>query len=263
MVKILSIQQVENLIQIESQIHYSEPPPYEVLPFTIINRGSPILLSAPHGCRTFRNRNGKTWHEEDEYTAGMALLLSELCQVSVIATVWRTDDSDPNDTKEIDEKEYRSSPYKIAVRNLCKQGIRWLIDLHGASENSERMAPTQLVDLGAGKGGNSIPKEHLNILRETIEKYLGQSATYRNGLKGWDASMPGRSITAFAQQDLKVNAVQLEMKPVVRVAQRHVDATMYGKPLSDGGGPYTAPVNKVLGMMQAITDFIVHLKGLM
>lgn len=259
--KILSIQQVENLIQIESQIHYNESPPDEVLPFTINNRDSSILLSAPHGCRTYRNRNRETWHEEDEYTAGMALLLGELCQVSVIATIWQTNDSDPNDTKERDERESRSSPYKMAVRNLCEQRVRWVIDLHGASRNSKQMAPTQLVDLGTGKDGNSIPKGQLEILRSTIEKHLGPSITDRNNYLGWNASLPGRSITNFAQKELGVNAVQIEMKPAIRVALRRVDSTMYGKLLSEGGGPYAAPADQVLAMMQSLAEFIENLKS--
>lgn len=258
---ILSVQQVENLIEIESQVHYNESPPDEVLPFVVINRDSPILLSAPHGCRTYRNRNGETWHEEDEYTAGMALLLGELCQVSVIATLWQTNDSDPNDTKENDEQEERSSPYKKAVRNLSDRGIHWVIDLHGAKQKSERMDPNQLVDLGIGKGGKSLSEKGLTQFKTSIEKYLGEGASDRNGYRGWDALVPGRSITAFAQQELKVNAVQIEMKPAVRVARRRVDATMYGKSLSDGGGPYTAPASQVLGMMQSLVDFIEYLKS--
>jgi hypothetical protein len=258
---ILSFQQVENLIEIENQIHYKEPPPDDVLPFVIINRDSPILLSAPHGCRTFRNRNGEIWHEEDEYTAGMALLLGEICHVSVIATIWQTNDSDPNDTQEIDRKEFRSSPYKMVLRNLCKQGVRWVIDLHGAKNKSDRMSSAQLVDLGTGKDGISMPRENSVVLKECIEKYLGRGTTDRNGYRGWDASIPGRSITAFAQQDLKLNAIQIEMKPVVRTACRRVYSSMYGKSIDECGGPYSAPANQVLGMIQAITDFVEYLKG--
>jgi hypothetical protein len=104
MILALSNSVVDRLIQTESFVNYNNPPPPETQPFVVVKRKSNILISAPHGCRTFRNRNGQTWHDEDEYTAGMALLLGELCRVNVIATLWRTDDSDPNDTKENDEK---------------------------------------------------------------------------------------------------------------------------------------------------------------
>jgi hypothetical protein len=260
--KILSSQQVENLIEIESQIHYKESTPDHVLPFVIIDRNSSVLISAPHGCRTYRNRNGETWHDEDEYTAGMALLLGELCSVSVIATIWQTNDSDPNDTKENDGQVKRSSPYKVTVRKICEQSAHCVIDLHGARQDSGPMASTQLVDLGTGRDGSSLPSEHLRILRANIENYLGAGATDRKGKKGWPASTEGRSITAFAHEELKKSAVQIEMKPPVRVAFRRVDATMYGKPISEGGGPYIAQASRVLGMMQSLVDFIEYLKSI-
>jgi hypothetical protein len=258
--KILSSQQVDKLIEIEEHIHYKESPPDDISPFVIIERASPVLISAPHGCRTYRARNGETWHDEDEYTAGMAMLLSELCSVSVIATIWQTGDSDPNDTKENDEQTKRSSPYKKAMRELCGRGISWVIDLHGASLKSEPMASTQLVDLGSGKEGRSFPGEQLRMLRIIIENNLGVGATDRKGKTGWPASVEGRSITAFVHEKLKKNAVQIEMKPAVRVAYRRVDATMFDKPISDGGGPYTAQACQVLGMMQSLVDFIEYLK---
>lgn len=91
---------IEKLIQLESNIHYTEPPPPERQPFVSISRKSPIILSAPHGAITFRKNNSEIWHQEDEYTASIALLVSEVCQTSVIATSWRTCDSDPNESDE-------------------------------------------------------------------------------------------------------------------------------------------------------------------
>jgi len=88
---------IEQLIKIEAGIHYFEFPLPGQSPFTVVQRESPIILSAPHGAMTFRDTHKEIWHEEDEYTAGMALLLSEICNTSVIATTWRTEDSDPNE----------------------------------------------------------------------------------------------------------------------------------------------------------------------
>jgi hypothetical protein len=255
----LTAQHIERLIKIEHQVQYHESPPDNVLPFTIVERQSPILLSAPHGSRTYRNRAGELWHEEDEYTAGMALLLGELCRVSVIATVWQTDDSDPNDTRE-DEQARRSSPYKKAVRRLSERGVRWIIDLHGAGCHSSRMAPAQLVDLGTGRDGLSLSAEHLQVLIACIEQHLGAGAADREDYPGWPARVAGRSITAFAQGKLGLSAVQIEMKPEVRVARRRPEAVLYRKPPSQGGGPYAAPPAQLAAMMQALADFIEYLK---
>lgn len=245
--------QVNQLIAIESHVHYGEPPPPGMLPFVVISRESPVLLSAPHGARTFRNTPDEEWHEEDEYTAAMALLLSELCGTSVIATIYRTDDADPNYHGEA------RSVYKQAVRKIFStHNFRWVIDLHGASQDTNRMGLNHLVDLGTRRELQSLPGEQLSQLQEILEARLGKDTVHHNG---FPAKENGRSITAFCHGDLKLHAIQIEMKPAVRVARRRVDATMYGKPLSGGGGPYAAPANQVLGMMQSLTDFIEYLKS--
>ena len=252
---ILAEHLIEHLIQIEKSIHYNEFPPPERKPFVVIARESPIIFSAPHGAITFRFNNKEVWHEEDEYTAGMALLISELCNTSVIATIWRTEESDPN------EHPLNRSSYKQELCQLVKQTkARWLIDLHGAGAKSNFLSDEQLVDLGIGIQLDYLPHGVSQQLVTCIEQYLGKGATDRKGMRGFPASDPNR-IAAFAHTYLSVSSVQVEMKPAVRVARRRVDATMYGKPLIEGGGPYAAPANQVLGMMQALVNFIEYLKS--
>ncbi len=242
---------IEQLIRTEADIHYGIAPPPGRRPFIYLDRRSPVLLSAPHGCRTFRNRKGETWHAEDEYTAGMAFLLAELCQASVIATIWRTDDSDPNDTYEAD------SAYKRAVRRLAAGDVRCVIDLHGSGEDSDACAPAQLVDLGLGPEEAALPPPDAQAVRALIERRLGPEATDRKGCPGFPAARPNRTITAFAYQSLGLKAVQIEMKPSVRVAWRRVDATLYGKQ-GPHGGPFRAPAGRLLNMLQALVDVIQH-----
>lgn len=248
--------EVENLIQIERDIHYCELPPPDEKSFIFIDRQSPILLSAPHGAITFRNDDQEIWHPEDEYTAGLALLISGLCGTSVIATIWRNEKSDPNNSPK------ENSDYKQAMEDLLNDGkINWVIDLHGAKEKNERLSDTQKVDVGIGVKREYLPNEVYKMLIHCIEMNLGHEVTDRKGRKGFAAGESGR-IAAFAHSFQEVWSLQLEMKPEVRVARRRVNATMYGKPLSEGGGPYTAPANQVLGMMQALVDFIEYLKSI-
>jgi hypothetical protein len=252
---IISDLHVEKLIDVEAGARYNDPPPEGKLPFVLVERDNPVLISAPHGCRTFRNRNGERWHQEDEYTVGMALLIGELCQVPVMATMWRTDDSDPNDSYEA------ASPYKQALRRLVEErDIRWVIDLHGTRPLTPRMASGQLVDLGVGNSRPSMPADMLAGLRSGIEARLGPGVTERGGCKGWPASVRGRSITAFAHHELGLGAVQIEMKPAVRVVRRRAEATMYRRSAADGGGPYQARVEDVKGMMQALVEFVEQVK---
>jgi hypothetical protein len=247
---------IKQLIQIEAGVHYCELPPPEHNPFVLIERESPIILSAPHGAITFRNDGDEIWHDEDEYTAGIALLLSEICKTSVIATVWRTADSDPNHSPK------DKSGYKRALGEILATGkLRWVIDLHGAKEKNDRLADTQKIDLGAGKNNEYLPADAYKTLVQSIEMYLGPGTADRNGYKGFSATEAGR-IAAFAHSFEKVWSMQLEMKPSVRVPLRRVDASMYGKNPNQGGGPYSAPPHKVLGNLQAIVDFINYLKSM-
>jgi len=239
---------LDKLIAIESSVHYGEPPPPGQLPFIAISHDSPILISAPHGARTFRNSPDEQWHEEDEYTAGMALLVAELCGASVITTIWRTDDSDPN---------YHGEPrsqYKQTIRRIYNsKKIHWVVDLHGASERTNKMPANYLVDLGSRKAQESIPRPQLNELERFLAARLGKNTVHHNA---FPASEPGRTITAFCHEELELHSVQIEMKPSVRVPLRRTDATRYSSE-----GPFVAPADKVIGMMQGLVDFINYLNG--
>jgi hypothetical protein len=252
---ILADYTIERLIESEAGIHYNELPPPGRMPFVVIKRDSPILLSAPHGAMTYRNNGTEIWHEEDEYTAGLVLLLSELCGTSAIATIWRSADYDPNEHAD------DVCAYKQEVRRLVElTHPRWFIDLHGAGEDSGRLSSDQRVDLGVGGNVKYLASAVYDSLIATMEKHLGKGVTDRKGKPGWNAENPN-CMAAFAHMPLGLNAVQIEMKPSVRVPLRRVDSSMYGKSTSKYGGPYSAPRQNVLGMMQSLVEFIEYLKS--
>jgi len=240
---------IDHLVNIEAHVHYGEPPPPEVQPFVVVARNSPILISAPHGARTFRNSADEAWHEEDEYTAAMALVLGERCGVSVIANVWKSDKCDPNYHVE------DQCAYKRQIRTISeKQGVRWLIDLHGAAKDTDRMKANELVDLGTLKeADSSLEVKHRNKLRELITSNIKSEISI-----GAFPGIKNSTVTRFCHEELKhVAAVQIEMKPQVRVPFRRVDASSYAK-----FGPYSAPPETVIAMLKALEDFINYLKGL-
>lgn len=238
----LTADHLRRLIAIESQVHYAEPPALTCRdPFVTVRRDSPVLFSAPHGALTFRNNEWAIWHLEEEYTAGMALLLSELVGASVIATTWRTDDSDPNYHGVV------RSGYKQALRRLIQeQNIRWVIDLHGARKSTPRMQTGQVVDLGTRNEQQSLSDEWLAQLTGLLEAQFGAGTV---SLNAFPARVTGRTVTAFSHGALGVQAVQVEMKPSVLVPQRRIDSSLYAKE-----GPYAA-ADRVLGMMQVLVDF--------
>ena len=242
---------VKRLIEIESSVQYDASPTEGEKPFLVKNRKSIILISAPHGAKTYRETEKDGWHEEDEYTAGMALLLGEICNVSVIAMVSRSDKSDPNHHDESD------SIYKQTLRELIETGTtKHVIDLHGAKENSDFLATSQLVDLGLGKEDDYLPEAHRKKLIDLIEAQLGANATDRNGKSGFPAASRKRIRVANFCHNLGVSSVQIEMKPELRVALRKEDSSAFKKE----GKNYAAPQEKIMGMLQALTEFIEYLK---
>ena len=233
------------LIALEHYICYDEPTPAGVPhPFVVVRRPSHILVSAPHAARCWRSNGRQAWHMEEEYTAALALLLGDLCQVSVIAGRWRDDQSDPNWHYESE------SPYKQTVRHLVEQqGIRWLIDLHGMRET--RLTRRQRVDLGSRHDLKSLPLDQLTTLSQLIEERLGPGSVSHNR---FPARVPGRSLTAFVHGELKIHSVQVEMKQSVLIARRRLQA-----PRFFSEGHYAAEPWRVTGIIDALATYIRQL----
>ena len=161
---------ISQLISLESEVNYDKSPLEGKDPFIVIENDSRVLISAPHGARTFRNNTEQIWHEEDEYTAGMALLLGEICAVPVITTNCRNDGYDPNYTPDL------SVPYKQALGRLIEQyHVCFVIDLHGAALYSEKLDPRQTIDLGLRQNGKenapSMNIVHVRKLRRFFRRY--------------------------------------------------------------------------------------------
>lgn len=250
---------IEQLIQIESDVKYDKSPPAGEQPFIVKERASQILLSAPHGSRTFRNNRQEVWHEEDEYTAGMALLLSELCNVSVIANTWRSDNNDPN--------YHRNCEYKKRMKEIIlKNGIRFVIDLHGAALNSQNLDSDQTVDLGYRSDRDeerSIDEIHLQKLEELflVKNDSCDPANFvigRNHLpaRGTGSSEPITTFIYRLNQETRVQAVQIEMKPQIRVVKRFPSASLY---LSCGD--FAADQKCIMHSLQALVGFIFYLEN--
>ncbi|HPO85128.1 MAG TPA: hypothetical protein PLN86_04680 [Candidatus Hydrogenedentes bacterium] len=258
----LTLSHIEKLIELEKQVRYDDFPPVGQLPFEIINCDSPVLISAPHGAITFRNDGKQIWHEEDEYTAGMALLLSEICNTPAIIMKAKCGEYDPNNTERED------IPYKREIQRLIEgRGVRFIIDLHGAALHSPMLDADQTIDLGIRQ---KSPADKPSIELEHVEQLELLLSTMDSGCKPSDfvvrrnrfsASNPG-TITTFASKQksinsgMKVQAIQIEMKPLLRVVKRFPSATLY-----KSCGPYEANPFSVLHMLQSLVNFVVYLKN--
>lgn len=119
-----------------------------------------------------------------------------------------------------------------------------------------------MVDLGTGNNEDRyLPSAVLQRLIEILEHSFGKGITDRRDKPGFPAQNANR-LAAFAHQKLGLGSVQIEMKPSVRVPRRRVDSSMYGKSTLNNGGPYSAPPQNVLGMIQSLVDFIEYLNTL-
>ena len=249
MVKITE-RHIQRLIQIESQVHYSTPPDPPKLPFVIIERNSPVLISAPHGAICLRNDQNELWHEEDEYTAGMAILLGELCSTSVIASTWKTIDSDPNYHFE------KRSFYKQEIRRLIEyKNIKWVFDLHGASSNSPTLDNDVIIDFGTRKKHKSFNPETLKILKEKIANRLGGKNIISENKFPAYATKNQMSVTAFCHEELNIDAIQIEMKPLIRIPVRRIDSSAYLN-----GEHFVGQEQKVINLIQSIAEVIEYLQ---
>ncbi len=249
----IDLDHIDHLIRIESGIAYDQPPAPGEPSFRAVSRPSCVLLSAPHGARTYRNSRNEIWHEEDEYTAGMALLLGKLCGTSVIATVMRDDAADPN--------YHRGCDYKQKLGELVvERSVRYVLDLHGAALHSEKLSPTQIIDLGY-RGDNPEQRSMDPCHVEQLEVLLRASGNpclvvERNRLaaRGTRQSEPVTTFIHGLGSSFRVQAIQIEMKPQVRVARRFPTASLYRT-----CGDYEADPHCVIDLLQALADFIEYL----
>jgi len=258
---LITPEHINRLIYLESEINYDQPPLEGKVPFIVIENNSTVLISAPHGARTFRNNTEQVWHEEDEYTAGMALLLGEICAVPVIATNCRNDGYDPNNTSDL------NVPYKLALGHLIQQyNIRFVIDLHGAALYSEKLDPRQTIDLGIRQKVKENAPSMKMVHVKKLEGFLVDTANQCDGScfvvdrNKFPGAGKGTIITYASNQTIgetaqKVQAIQIEMKPHVRIANRFPIATLY-----KSCGPYQAQVENVMHMLQSLVDLIDYLK---
>ena len=194
----------------------------------------------------------------------MALLLGELCAVSVIATNNRNDSYDPNYTPDT------GVSYKQTVCHLIqKHQVRFVIDLHGAALNSPTLDPQQTIDLGLRqknkKDKSSMELTHVEKLESCfwilpINVIPSCFVVRRNKFPG---AGKGTIITYASSQTItetkqKVQAIQIEMKPQVRIVNRFPTATLY-----KSCGAYQAKVENVMHMLQSLVNFIDYLKEIL
>lgn len=211
----MTISLLDRLMDLETAVSYTTPPPEGERPFVYRTGDLPILISAPHATVHQRCQREKG---EEEFTGALAQLLGETTGVHILYSRYRSND-DPNWD--------RDSPYKTALQDIVQdQGIGFVLDLHGMSNRHK-------FGLALGTmNGRSCPDFEPLIL-ETVREQFRQisQGTARNFAElHWDqfvlnhprftGGVANYTITRFAAEQLGVPALQVELCSSARVVER-------------------------------------------
>jgi hypothetical protein len=165
------------------------------IPFDVKWGSGPILLSAPHATKLFRNNRIK---DQDDYTGAIGLLLHRYTNCHFIYTT-RCTSEDPNFVI--------GGAYKEQIRKMAEiMDIRYIIDLHGASEGRGFN-----IDLGT-QHGLSIDQDVVDQLIETFKNYNIMSVCENSA---FPAKHPG-TVTSYCYHELGLESFQMEINKKFR-----------------------------------------------
>ncbi|GAB6172241.1 hypothetical protein JCM15765_17190 [Paradesulfitobacterium aromaticivorans] len=166
--------------------------PFRVFPGTI-----PVMVSAPHSVRHYRQRKIKM---SDEFTGSVVYLLNKLTGSHAIA-VAKLYGGDPN----VD------SPciYKDRIAEICnREKVQWFLDIHGAAREHNFD-----VDLGTNGGKTLLGKVQFPEVLERNFQAFGLIRISRDHF----AAFGRNTVTNYVARELGIPAVQIEINKQFRV----------------------------------------------
>ena len=171
--------------------------PKQEVPFWVSGGTLPVLVSAPHAVRHFRQKKIKI---SDEFTGSIVYLLNKLTGCHAIATT-KLYGGDPN----IDNP----CIYKQRIAEICKtEKVKMVLDLHGVARVREFD-----VDLGTNGGKTLLGKPKV---LETLDHHFQVFGLGRISHDFFAASGPN-TITNYVSSELGIPAVQVEINKQFRV----------------------------------------------
>ena len=181
--------------------------------FAIIEGKIPVLVSAPHGAKHYRNGGFK---EEDEYTGSLAIKLGEITGAYVIFV--------KNKTREDPNYDIRAR-YKDDIKKLVgEKKIRFVADLHGADHNRHYKVNVGIMD-------DDITKCSCPSLKPVIEEAFKGFQQPLFNLDLYTASSLG-TVTYFVKNTCKIEAAQFEINGKYRIIERKPDSSRAQKGIS-------------------------------
>lgn len=171
--------------------------PKQEEPFWFSMGDLPILVSAPHAVRHYRQKKIKM---SDQFTGSIVYLLNKLTGCHVIAAT-KLYGGDPN----VDNP----CIYKEKIADFCSVNkVKVILDIHGAAREREFD-----VDFGTNSGKNLLGKA--GIL-DTLQQSFQNFGLSRTSLDHFAASGP-YTVANYVARELRIPAVQVEINKQYRV----------------------------------------------
>lgn len=178
--------------------------PKKVPPFRYLSGRIPVLVSAPHAVRHFREKKIKP---SDEFTGSIACLLHQLTGCHALA-VTRLYGGDPNYDQ--------SCIYKTYLSEICREHrIKLVIDLHGAAREHDFD-----IDIGTNNGESLLGKEKILRMLITSLEDAGLTRISQNLFSTANENIVAR----YTARDLSIPALQLEINKMYRVPHQNGEA---------------------------------------
>lgn len=178
--------------------------PKKVTPFRYLSGRIPVLVSAPHAVRHYREKRIKP---SDEFTGSIVCLLHQLTGCHALA-VTRLYGGDPNFD--------HPCIYKSYLGDICREhGIRLVIDLHGAAREHNFD-----IDIGTVNGVSLLGKQ--KILQRLISSL--ENAGFTRISQNYFSTTNENIVTRFAARELNIPALQLEINKMYRVPHQNGQA---------------------------------------
>ncbi|MDR3599242.1 MAG: hypothetical protein P4L49_01950 [Desulfosporosinus sp.] len=166
-------------------------------PFLFFPGKLPVLLSAPHAVRHYRQKKIKM---SDQFTGSIVYLLNKLTDCHAIAAT-KLYGGDPN----VDNP----CIYKEKIAEICsREKIKFILDIHGAAHEQEFD-----VDFGTNSGKTLLVKaKTLAILEKNFQNF----GLIRISYDHFAATSPN-TLVNYVARELGISAVQVEINKHYRV----------------------------------------------
>lgn len=166
-------------------------------PFWVTLGNLPILVSAPHAVRHYRQKKIKM---SDQFTGSIAYLLNQLTGCHAIAAT-KLYGGDPN----VDNP----CIYKEKIVEICgREEVKFVLDLHGAAREREFD-----VDFGTNGGKTLLVKTRMLELIESNFQAYGLSRISHD----YFAASGPNTMANYIARELGIPALQIEINKQFRV----------------------------------------------